>query len=165
MRLAISRAALLVKVTTSRREAASLSISILWNTEAVSVEVLPVPAPARTKAEPGRIAASRESFPGVRDNVGRRVGHHGLPLRPIVRTIGDIKEVFEGAGHGHGSALSCRTAVAWRSRSRCRNIDSARQGGHGSHGSSPGMGRGSSSRGWQRIPSASRVSSRLQPTM
>ena len=120
MRSAISRAALLVKVTTRRREAGSFSTSILWTTEAVSVEVLPVPAPARTKVEPGRIAASRCA--GVRrparasqafgmmsvDGLAIMASHSAQSSRPF----GHIRQIFEGVGHDHGSALSCRTAVA-----------------------------------------------------
>ncbi len=30
---------------------------------------------------------------------------------PAIRTIGHIREVFEEARHGHGSALSCRVAA------------------------------------------------------
>jgi hypothetical protein len=53
MRLAISPAALFVKVTARTRWGGILSTAILCATAAVRVDVLPVPAPANTRMDPG----------------------------------------------------------------------------------------------------------------
>src|SRR5271157_4616545 len=58
MRVAISFAALLVKVTARIRDGEKRSTAMRWTTAAVRVDVLPVPAPARTRIGPACAAAS-----------------------------------------------------------------------------------------------------------
>src|SRR5208282_5993027 len=58
MRVAISFAALFVKVTARIREGEKRSAAMRWTTAAVKVDVLPVPAPARTRIGPACAAAS-----------------------------------------------------------------------------------------------------------
>jgi len=80
MRVAISFAALFVKVTARIREGEKRSAAMRWTTAAVKVDVLPVPAPARTRIGPACAAASAWALLGGGQSLERCAGS-GCGLR------------------------------------------------------------------------------------
>jgi hypothetical protein len=98
MRTAISFAALFVKVTARIREGGKRSAAMRWTTAAVKVEVLPVPAPARTRIGPALCGGfgldlgescgqSRECRVRVKVRIEIRRGV--LPAADIIKRIGE----------------------------------------------------------------------------
>src|SRR5208337_1033216 len=81
IRVAISFAALFVKVTARIREGEKRSAAMRWTTAAVKVDVLPVPAPARTRIGPACAAASAWALVRVAAKASSAAAGSGCGLR------------------------------------------------------------------------------------